>query len=151
MKTLDFAQLQAKALRLLAWREYCRAELKLKLKNYAQNNSDLNKLLDELEQNNYLSDQRFLEGYIRVRSESGRGMRAIMMELQQKGIAAKDAQIAVKNAPVNWQQNLRQIWQHKFGFLPKNAAEYAKQTRFLLSRGFDYADIKNILNGKFND
>ena len=40
----------------------------------------------------------------------------------------------------------RLVWSKKFSLKPKSPAEWAKQARFLLNRGFDQSTIKKVLS-----
>ena len=46
----------------------------------------------------------------------------------------------------NEEASARGGWQRKFGETPKNREEWAKQARFLQSRGFGFEIIKRVLN-----
>jgi len=140
------SSLKDKALRLLAGREHSRLELQRKLQSFADDKDELSRLLDELEDANFLSEERFIASYIRTRILSGRGKQAIIAELAQRGIASARAALAINECDIDWQQQLRDVWQRKFSVLPANQKEYAKQVRFLVSRGFAYDEIIKLLN-----
>ena len=53
--------LKARALRFLSMREHSRLELKRKLARHAEEGDDIEALLDFLEKNNWLSQERFAE------------------------------------------------------------------------------------------
>jgi regulatory protein len=56
--------LKARALRYLSMREHSRLELGRKLARYAEEGDDIEALLDFLEKNNWLSQERFAESLI---------------------------------------------------------------------------------------
>jgi len=125
-------------------REHSRKELKDKLakKEYAED-VDINKLLDELEKSDYLSDKRFTESFIRYRVSRGQGKVKITNELQNRGVSTLLINDALRNAEVDWYQLARQIKVRKFGEVtPADYTEKTKQMRFLLGRGFDSEMIK---------
>jgi len=70
----NHARCKNSAIYSLAMREHSRLELhnKLQKKDYADG-VDINKLLDELEENDYLNEERFAESYIRHRASRGFG------------------------------------------------------------------------------
>ena len=104
--------LKATAIRLLARREYARAELAERLIGRGADRVEVERVLDELERSGYLSDARFAQAV--VAQKAGRyGKRAIAHELRQKHVAPAAARVA-----------------------PKNEREKARQVRFLLSRGY---------------
>ncbi len=59
--------LKGRALRYLSMREYSRIELARKLSAYAQDDDELNGLLNWLEESKFLSDQRFSEVLVHKR------------------------------------------------------------------------------------
>ena len=42
-------------------------------------------------------------------------------------------------------QRAREVWRRKFGVLPADAAQRAKQARFLLARGFSGDIVRRVL------
>ena len=128
----------------LAMREHSRYELKNKLlkKDYSKN-VDLDKLLDELEVSDYLSDQRFAESFIRSRVARGQGKIKILNELKHRGVSATLINFSMKESNVNWFDLANQIRERKFGEnTPVDYKEKTKQMRFLSGRGFDSEMIR---------
>ena len=142
--------LRARALQYLARREYSRAELRGKLQPYAQTDEEfeppenLDSLLDDLTARGWLSDARAVTQLLHAK-RSRFGTQRITHELRQKGIAEEligDALPALKESEL---QAAREVWQRKFGVLPQDAKEKARQMRFLQSRGFGFDVILQIL------
>ncbi len=128
----------------LAMREHSRYELKNKLlkKEYVEG-VDLDKLLDELEGSDYLSDKRFAESFIRARVSRGQGKIKILNELKQRGVDAALVGISMQKADVDWFELARQIRERKFGeYSPLDYKQKVKQMRFLSGRGFDSEMIR---------
>lgn len=142
--------LKARALRYLSMREHSRLELQRKLRKHAEEGEDVDALLDFLEKNNWLSQERFSESLIHRRA-SRFGNSRIVAELQMHGIAGE----ALKElkAGLNDSETARacEIWQRKFGKLPEDAAERSKQMRFLMARGFSQKAIKVAMKGQVDD
>lgn len=127
--------LRVRAMRYLARREHSRAELHSKLLPYVQDGDDLGAVLDELEKKNWLSDVR--AATLLVDSKRGRfGTQRIAHELRQKGIAENLIADAIPQLKETELEAAREVWQRKFGVLPQDAREKARQIRFLQSRGF---------------
>ncbi|BCK88058.1 regulatory protein RecX [Sideroxyarcus emersonii] len=127
--------LRVRAMRYLARREHSRAELHGKLLPYVQEGEDLGAVLDELEKKNWLSDAR--AATLLVDSKRGRfGTQRIAHELRQKGIAENLIADAIPQLKETELEAAREVWQRKFGTLPQDAREKARQIRFLQSRGF---------------
>jgi len=76
--------IENRALRLLARREHSRTELWYKLYRRAEDDSQLVRVLDQLESAGWLDDRRFAEVYARQRREAGYGPVRIRAELEQR-------------------------------------------------------------------
>lgn len=143
----DYSRCKNSAIYSLAMREHSRQELKNKLikKEYAVD-VDLDKLLDELESNDYLSDQRFTESFIRYRVSRGQGLVKVKNDLKQRGVKSSLITNALKEAEIDWFKLALELRIKKYGEKhPENYKEKAKQMRFLLSRGFDFEMISYSL------
>ena len=85
-----------KALYLLGMREHGRRELEIKLIGKGYDSDDVSQTLDRLEDEGYLSDERFCESYIRSRLRRTPEGRTVMMHrLMEKGITPSLASSAV--------------------------------------------------------
>jgi regulatory protein len=81
--------LKARALKYLSTREHSRLELARKLSRYAEEGDDVEALLDFLEKNNWLSQERFAESLVHRRA--GRyGNSRVLAELQQNGLKGEE-------------------------------------------------------------
>jgi len=136
------------AITLLARREHSRHELVNKLQQKQMTEGvDLDALMDQLEQSNYLSDQRFAEMFARSRIQRGQGPQKIQYELNQRGIDATLIAETMQSASVDWFILAQQQRQKRFGLpLPDNYKEQARQSRFLAGRGFFSHTIQMIFN-----
>ena len=142
--------LKARALQSLAQREQSRVELRRKLLPYAVAEAEaaeqagsapaelapaarVEALLDWLEANRYLSQERFVESRVQARSARFGNLR-IRHELKQHHVSlAPDAAQALEASEL---QRARAVRERKFPALPSSTAERAKQARFLAGRGF---------------
>ena len=165
--------LRARALRLLARREYSRQELASKLLSkpaprparcprnandvFASasfvdevyeppTEADVAALLDDLTQRKMLSDDRYAEMRARVRAPRY-GDSRLRQELTQKGID-RDTITAVLAEQPDELSRCHEIWLRKFGQLPGDMNERARQTRHLASRGFAMRVIQQVLRGE---
>jgi len=133
------------AVRMLARREYSRAELAQRLLRKGIARDDIERALDELAAAGYLSDERYANAVVAQRS--GRyGKRAIAHALREKGIAAPEALAAM--APLAATDELADataLWRQRFGSEPANQKEKARQVRFLLSRGYGMSVALRVL------
>jgi regulatory protein len=142
--TPEPGELRERALRLLARREHSRAELARKLEQAGFVASDIHSMLDEFEEKNWLSDRRFAESYVadhRARS----GSIKLAYELRQRGVRDSIIEAIISDNRDSELARAREVWQKKFGAPPADAAEKAKQIRFMLSRGFAQEIIQKTL------
>ena len=139
--------LKARALRYLSMREHSRLELGRKLSRYAEEGEDVGALLDFLEKNNWLSQERFSESLIHRRSARF-GNSRIMAELQSHGVQGEALQEL--KAGLNESETARacEIWQRKFGEVATDPAARNKQARFLMQRGFSQKAVRAAMQGR---
>jgi regulatory protein len=129
----------------LARREHSRAELcqKLQAKGFAT--ETIAEVVDELAQQDWQSDARFAEAFIRQRIRDGYGPVRIAYELRQRGIDAADMNAAVADLAGSWDALLAQVYSKKYpGDLQLARHEWAKHVRFLQQRGFSYESIREL-------
>ena len=133
--------LKARALAYLSSREHSRMELARKLGRHAQEGEDIEALLDTLEQAKLLSEARFSESLVNRRAQRF-GNSRILSELQSHGIRG-DALDGIKSSLAEGEfARAREVWRKKFKKTAADAAERAKQMRFLLQRGFSHRAIQ---------
>jgi regulatory protein len=136
---------KATAIRMLARREYARAELGQRLVQRGATRDEVERVLAELEQLGYLSDDRFANAV--VHQKAGRyAKRAIAHALKEKGVAPTAARGAL--AALDGADELAEaaaLWRRRFGTAPGDEREKARQVRFLLSRGYSTAIAFKVL------
>jgi regulatory protein len=138
------ADLRARALRLLARREHSRAELRRKLAAHADDGDDLEALLDDFTRRGWLSEERFVEQAVRARAQRHGPLR-IAHHLREKGIGEEAIARAVADARAGQHEALAAAWRSRFGRLPADQAEKARQVRFLQGRGFPVEAVLRFL------
>lgn len=151
-----------RAIAYLSRREYSRAELQRKL-HFAfaeqlfspdEQSMDLNALIDsvlnQLADKHWQSDQRYAHAVGKSKGERY-GVARIKYALQQQGIDEEIVNAAVNELTQNEAARAHAVWQKKFGTLPSNPREYAKQSRFLAYRGFSFDTIKQVLKGDLDE
>jgi regulatory protein len=164
--------LQARALAWLSQREQSRSELRRKLLRVARlqlaaeevaQRADtpmasalgarmpaqdpgvrVDQLLDLLQTQGLLSEDRFVESRVRVRA-AAQGTRRIQMELAQHGL--KLAPQALQQLRASELQRAMQLWQRRFGMPAEDDKGRARQMRFLAGRGFSAEVIRCVLAG----
>lgn len=99
-------------------------------------------VLDWLEANSYLSQQRFTESRIHVRAARHGNLR-IRQELAQHGITLDgESAEALKASEFS---RAREVWGRKYDAAAPDAAGRARQARFLTSRGFSPETVRRVL------
>ena len=139
------ATLKARALRYLSIREYSPKELARKLSPYVEEGDDLAALMEWLQKQGFLSEERFAEAFVRRRC-SRYGSGRVLRELEMHGVDEKTLDEAKSVMSENEFDRALGIWRKKFGSKPVDASEKAKQIRFLTQRGFSGDIVRRVLN-----
>ena len=157
--------LRARALTWLAQREQSRSELRRKLMRVARQPlasacaspadeaaiqppdavaaaDEVERVLDWLETQGLLSEARFVESRVRARA-ARLGTRRIEIELAQHGL--KLGAQPLQQLRDSELQRARQLWRRRFGVVPVEPRERARQARFLAGRGFAADVIRRVL------
>ena len=142
--------LKARALRYLSQREHSRFELRRKLLRYAEEGDDVDALLDFLEKNNWLSQERFAESLVN-RKASRFGNSRVMAELQSHGVTGEALDEIKAGLSDSETARAVEVWRRKFGVVAEDAAARAKQMRFLLQRGFSQRAARVAMQGGPDD
>ncbi len=138
--------LKGRALRLLSQREHSRAELERKLAPHEEVPGELAKALDELQARDFINDGRAIESVVHRRAGK-LGAARVRQELAAKGLSGEmviDAMNALRESELSRAQD---VWRKKFGRPPEDAAERAKQMRFLITRGFAAEVVRRVVQG----
>jgi regulatory protein len=140
--------LKARAIALLARREYSRSELRTRLLRGVDgaeaDPATVDAALDDLAALGYLSDSRFATAVVRQKS-GGYSRRAIGAALKASGVSAETATEALAATDLDDQAAMLALWRRRFGKAPANDREKARQARFLQSRGFSLSAIFKLL------
>ena len=139
------------AMDLLARREHGRVELTRKLRQRGATDELIDAALDRLAEQGLLSEERYLHSFVASRARGGHGPLRIREELAQRGLPRDAIEQALNEAEIDWNEQLRAVWQRKFGRPPADQQERLKQMRFLASRGFGMDIIQRILRGASRD
>ena len=134
-------------------REYSYTELGQKLKAYLEEDEDFEQItaiLEDFKTRGWLSDARFTEQIVHARSHKF-GSAKIANELREKGVSSDLIESAIEQVKENELDNAKEIWRKKFRKSPASRDEWARQARFLQSRGFGFDIIKKVLNSKIED
>ena len=143
----EAAAVEAAAVRLLAMREHSRQEMRRKLVARFDDRDLIERVLDDLEHRQYLSDERFTECYVSERSRKGYGPLRIRAELSERGIAAGLSVRWLDDGASDWAEVLAEAAARKFGAEPaSDLRDLARRGRFLEQRGFPIALVRRYLD-----
>jgi regulatory protein len=137
--------LRGRALKHLAAREHSRAELRTKLLAHGLPEA-VDALLDELQAKDWLSDERAAASLAHRRAPK-LGVARVAAEMRARGVEAPAMEAAL--APLREDEFSRalDVWRKKFGRDTAQAspADWARQQRFLLGRGFSSEISSRVL------
>ena len=101
-------------------------------------------ILDWLEAQHHLSDARFVESRVHARAARHGNLR-IRQELARHGVSLSAEETrALKESEFS---RACDVWRRKFGAPPADAADRARQMRFLGGRGFSAEVIRRVVQG----
>lgn len=138
--------LKGRALRLLGAREHSRAELQRKLAPHEEEPGQLARILDDLQAKGFIDEGRVVDSVLHRRAPR-LGAARVKQELQSKGLPPPLIADAVATLRGTELQRAREVWQRRFGALPADGRERARQARFLLARGFGGDVVQRVLAG----
>ena len=147
-KESQYHLLRTKALELLGIREHSRQELKRKLiARFHNHESEIERCLEELQSEDYLSDQRFTQLFIESRLNKKRvGPFKIEADLQQRGIDRDTAHSIMDELADEefWLSKIKDNLEELCKGNKKNNRQALGQKLF--QRGFAYELINQALN-----
>lgn len=145
--------LASRALRVLTRREHSRSELQRKLAVHAENEQQLEQVLDAMQAKGFLSDTRAAESVARQKSARF-GNARIQQELKAKGIDKELISSTLATLEDSEAERAKAVWSAKFGHVDLHELPWserqkaqAKQLRFMLSRGFSMAHVRKLMDG----
>ena len=141
--------LRARALDILSRQEISRAELKRKLAPHAENEEEIERVLNEFADRRWQSDERYAEAYIHSKSRKHGSLR-LKQALAQQGI---DEETSRKLLPdrLSEKQTAMDVLRKKFKHPAADLKEKQKQARFLAYRGFDADTVQTALKHAWDD
>lgn len=145
--------LKGRALRYLAAREHSRAELATKLARHVGPEDDpdaVARVLDELAAKGFIDEARVAESVLHRRAGRLGGAR-VLQELRAKGLPDEVVADAAAQLRSTELARAQAVWRRKFGQPPADAAERARQLRFLAARGFSGDVARRALGGAADD
>jgi regulatory protein len=138
--------LKARAVGYLSRREHSRAELARKLAPHAESPEQVEALLDALERENWLSNDRFVDSLVHRRA-SRYGAARVMQEAKTHQLGSdqlRDLQERLRDSELG---RATEVWRKRFGAPPETPEARVKQIRFMMARGFARAVVAKIIRG----
>jgi regulatory protein len=103
-------------------------------------------VLDGLEQQRYLDDERFVQEYLTVRKRKGYGPLRIKAELQERGVDSQLISSYLEELDSDWYRLMQQAAASKTSNLAESSYKsQQKLARFLEYRGFPASMIRRYL------
>jgi regulatory protein len=121
-----------------------------KLAPHEEAPGELAQALDELQAKGFIDEQRVIDSVIHRRA-ARLGASRVRQELQAKGLPPEAVAQAVDGLRGTEVDRAREVWRKKFGRAPADAAERARQMRFLAARGFGGESIRRVVAGADED
>jgi regulatory protein len=142
----DEREVRTAALALLAGREFGHIELVRRLTRRGFPIGVVQAVVSGLAAERLLSEDRFLEQYVRQHAARGQGPVRIQAELRARGVAEADIESALDASGEDWAAVAREARRRRFGVsLPGDYRDRARQARFLQYRGFSADQIRAAL------
>ncbi|MBK2356341.1 regulatory protein RecX [Francisella hispaniensis] len=136
---------------LLAKQDYSRKQLfdKLTLRNNISL-IEINSLLDEFEQNKWLSDERFVDVFISSEIAKFRGRKRIInTAVYQKGLSLELVESCLDSQEIDWFELCRQCLDKKYKNINKLHLDFKlrqKAINYLVYNGFSFDEINFALS-----
>lgn len=146
----DNRELLSRALALLSRRDMGRAEFVAKLIASGFEKPEVEEAATWCHSQSFLNETRYVED-VAHRLSVKYGTSRVANTLRSKGVTEKAIAEALPDLKVSELDQARLLWARKFGSPGQNAAEKAKQMRFLQSRGFSFDTIKKVVRGESDD
>ncbi|ALO46070.1 regulatory protein RecX [Pseudohongiella spirulinae] len=133
----------------LARREHSRLQLQRKLRNKFPDSqeSEIDQVLNELESDKLLSDERFAESYCYSKSARGYGPLYIRHQLSRSGLSSGIIDRLLQSFDEDfWVERLAEFLARKriYEWPEFGSPEWQRTNRLVLSRGFSAEHIKAI-------
>ena len=131
------SEIMTKMERFCAWQERCENDVRKKLTSFHLSEAQEVEVINQLKENNFLNEERFVELYVRGKVRVGWGKQKIVAALRAKHIPAELANRYCAAIPEEDYgerlQNVIEKWRRTH---PDEAPNSPKLVRHLLSKGY---------------
>jgi len=143
------------AIRLLARREYARAELAARLAAKGHDSAAVDASLDALAEEGLQSDARFVESFVRARIARGQGPLKIRLELERRSVDRECLRATLaafaESGELDGFALACAALAKRFAGPGNTPRERARRERFLAGRGFDAEQVRHALAHAWDD
>lgn len=148
-KNYTFDEIKQKMVNYCVYQDRCHYEVEQKMKEFVLILEAKEEILLYLIKENYLNEERFVRSYIRGKFNIKQwGRNKIKIHLKQKGINDKLINNCMDEIyEDDYRKAIEKLWENYYQ-KQKGLKEYqrkSKTIRYLMSRGFEYEEINNVL------
>lgn len=152
---LSFEEAKEKALRAISIKRYTKKEISDKLKKLGASEDIVCDVLLWAEEYGFLNDEEYAKSYIlNALNTKKHGLRKIKFELSNKGIdrfIIEDVLFELENNNlIDEEKNIKILLEKRLCNLP-DKKETDSAVRFLISRGYDFRNIKKCISEYISD
>lgn len=141
----DFKKALNYSFLLLKYRPRAKAEIISRLKRKDNSPAIIEKVVNYLEENNFINDEEFCRIFISSGINRGWGKRKIEANLNKLSVPRGIYQ-GILNETKFSSEDLRQRIERRIEFYKNGKNVFVKVMRYFISRGFDYQDVLDILD-----
>jgi regulatory protein len=109
--------------------------------------AEVDRVLDTVQEQGLLSEERFVEGFVRTR-QARFGPARLRHDLSRRGVSEDRIDAALKSAGCDEYAAAHALWLKRFKSPPPDARAWARQARFLAARGFSHDVIRRVLKAR---
>jgi regulatory protein len=152
IKLSDEGKIRARALEWLMGRPHATREFRDYMYRKKADKDLTEKLIEEFTDKKYLNDENFARWFTELRLRKNKSVRAIKSELASKGVSPDTIQSVVTELETDEGEKEALIkLVNKLSTRPRYIADPKKLIANLISKGFKYSDIKEVLNNNNDD
>lgn len=149
-KSYTFDEIKQKLVNYCVYQDRCHSEIEQKMREFLLIPEAKDEIVLYLIKENYLNEERFTRSYIRGKfSIKHWGRTKIKMNLRQKGITDKLISRCMDEIDADDYENTVSKIYHDYFSKQKGLKEYQKKSKtikYLISRGFEYELILDVIN-----
>ncbi len=151
-KSFTFEEIKQKMVNYCVYQDRCHSEVEQKMRDFLLIPEAKDEIMLYLLKENYLNEERFTRSYIRGKFYiKSWGKTKIKSHLKFKGVSEKLINKCFDEIDDgDYRKTIQKIWEQYYS-KQKMLKEYQKKSKtikYLLSKGFEYEEVLNVLNDK---